>query len=101
MRANVPPPGQAYESECSTTFKNAFVVGTLRAECIHCTPLKCPHDSAGMCCSNGKIDLRPIPQPAQSLAALFAGNSESSRHFKMIYSNRVVPFSSLPLTARK
>ena len=51
--------------------QNVFVVGTCRAQCVYCTGLKFPNDSAGMCCNNEKKnDLRPLSQSPQSLAAV-------------------------------
>ena len=81
--------------------QNVFVVAILRSQCIHCNSLKCSNESAGICCDNVKIDLCQLLQPPQPLAALCARNSENSRHFQIKYANIIVPFSSLPLAARK
>ena len=63
----------------SKTLKTFLVSAHCVLNAVHCTALKCPNDSGGVCCNNGKIDLRPLPQLPQPLAELFAGNAENPR----------------------
>ncbi|CAE1253268.1 unnamed protein product [Acanthosepion pharaonis] len=49
--------------------------------CLYCNAKKWPGESAGLCCSDGKVQLPPFQELPASLKALLEGSSPDSKHF--------------------
>ncbi|GFS06262.1 hypothetical protein ElyMa_002961000 [Elysia marginata] len=71
------PKGLRYEPD---SFKQKFSIGSLRANCLHCSAYKFPGETPAMCCSNGKDDLQPLPALPSPLNEL-GGEALNSKHF--------------------
>ncbi|KAL8624599.1 hypothetical protein ACOMHN_045134 [Nucella lapillus] len=56
-------------------------IGQMSIVCKHCGALKFKKEPQGMCCSNGKVRLPPLPDPPEPLKGLLAGTSQDSTHF--------------------
>ncbi|GFR75837.1 hypothetical protein ElyMa_000465700 [Elysia marginata] len=63
------------------SFKYQCYIGELTTQCTHCLAFKFPNETSGMCCSNGKVDLQPFPEPPPELQLLLSGESALSNHF--------------------
>ena len=68
------PKGLRYEPD---NYKQEFSIGSLRENCLHCAAYK----FLAMCCSNGKVDLQPLPALPSPLNELFGGEALNSKHF--------------------
>ena len=56
-------------------------VGSMSVLCRHCSALKWHDEPPGICCSNGKIKLKPLLPPPEPLKSLLSGNHPDSAHF--------------------
>ncbi|CAE1304472.1 unnamed protein product [Acanthosepion pharaonis] len=56
-------------------------IGSMSVVCGHCNAKKWPGESAGLCCSDGKIQLAPFQELPAPLKALLEGSSLDSKHF--------------------
>ena len=65
----------------SNTFKAVCHIGAMTIQCQHCQATNFPNESKGMCCSNGKMILHPLPNPPLELQNLYNGQSEQFIHF--------------------
>ena len=66
----------------SLKISNKNFLGSLRANCLHCAAYKFPGETPAMCCSNGKVDLQPLPALPWPLNELFGGEALNSKHFR-------------------
>ena len=69
-----PSKGLRYEPEY---FKQEFYIGSLRENCLHCAAYKFPGGAPAMCCSNGKVDLQPLPALPSPHNELFGGEAST------------------------
>lgn len=53
----------------------------MKVICLYCRALKFPKESAGMCCSNGKVSLPPLNNPPEPLLSYVSGTNAISKHF--------------------
>jgi hypothetical protein len=56
-------------------------IGLMTKVCSHCTALKWPGETPGMCCSGGKVKLPPLRSPPEPLESLMSGKAPESKHF--------------------
>ena len=49
--------------------------------CPHCSSIRFPGETPGICCSSGKINLPPLPELPQLLKSLVTGQHPRSSHF--------------------
>ena len=50
--------------------------------CPHCSALKFPSESDGMCCNSGKVVLPHLQAPPEPLLSLTMGHGEFGKHFR-------------------
>ena len=63
------------------SFQNECFIGELSNICSKCKAVRFPNELPSICCSNGKINLQPFPDPPPELKALISGSSDTSDHF--------------------
>ncbi|GFV11833.1 ATP-dependent DNA helicase [Trichonephila clavipes] len=56
-------------------------IEAMNKECRICGTLKWKEESAGMCCSGGKVALPSIDEPVEPLKELFSYETDESRRF--------------------
>ncbi|XP_075449145.1 uncharacterized protein LOC142490614 [Ascaphus truei] len=56
-------------------------IGHMDTICRYCQAKKFQHESAGMCCSNGKVQLPPLHSPPNPLLSYMSGTTSESKHF--------------------
>ncbi|GFX67442.1 ATP-dependent DNA helicase [Trichonephila clavipes] len=56
-------------------------IEAMNKECIICCTLKWKEESAGMCCSGGKVALPSLHEPVEPLKELFSHETNESRRF--------------------
>ena len=67
--------GLAYDPDTA----NENCIGNMRKKCQYCNALKWKGETPGMCCSSGKVELRPMTTPPK-LYSLLMGNRPEHRH---------------------
>ncbi len=77
-------PGVAlrYNPEVTYNEDPVFNIAGLTVECKLCKVLKFPGETEGMCCSNGKVKLQPLPELPAVLKELLDGNTRDSKKFR-------------------
>lgn len=70
-----------YDPKKNYSKEKKIQIGEMNIVCLHCKALKFPHEPAGMCCSNGKLELPTLNDPPNPLFDLVNGNSKESKHF--------------------
>ncbi|XP_044597781.1 uncharacterized protein LOC123274285, partial [Cotesia glomerata] len=57
------------------------VIGSMNVVCPHCRAKKFQKETAGLCCSNGKVHLPPLVEPPEPLLTYVSGTTKESKHF--------------------
>ncbi|CAE1298320.1 unnamed protein product [Acanthosepion pharaonis] len=70
-----------YEPVLRLSGRKDLQIGSMSVVCGHCNAKKWPGESAGLCCSDGKVQLRPFRELPAPLKALLEGSSPDSKHF--------------------
>ncbi len=74
-------PGAAKTYSPSYDYSLATQVGVMSNICPKCSGKKWDGESEGMCCSDGKVQLQLLSEPAEPLKHLLIGESSESRNF--------------------
>lgn len=56
-------------------------IGSMNIVCPYCHALKFKKETAGMCCSNGKVILSPLDDPPEPLLTYVTGITKESKYF--------------------
>lgn len=56
-------------------------IGEMNIVCQHCQALKFKRETAGMCCSSGKVDVDIIPEPPEPFLSILKNEHEDSQFF--------------------
>lgn len=67
-----------------------IIIGLMDKTCRFCSALKWKDETAGMCCSNGKVSLPSLGEPEEPLKTLFIYDADESRRFL----NRIRKYNS-------
>ncbi|CAE1326059.1 unnamed protein product [Acanthosepion pharaonis] len=70
-----------YEPILRLSGRKDLQIGSMSVVCGHCNARKLPGESAGLCCSNGKVQLRPFQELPAPLKTLLDGSSPDCKHF--------------------
>ncbi|XP_037942683.1 uncharacterized protein LOC119675548 [Teleopsis dalmanni] len=70
-----------YESVIDYSSHSRIVIGAMNKQCQHCHTLKYKGESAGFCCTSGKVVLPPLNLSPKLLKALLAGATSQSKLF--------------------
>lgn len=70
-----------YEPDVEYFAHPKVVIGVMDKECPHCHALKFKHESPGMCCASGKVQLPEIETPPEPLNGLLIGTDPDSNMF--------------------
>ena len=75
--------GEAFKYDATKSYDRhpQLCIGQMTYVCSHCKALKWSKESAGMCCSNGKVSLPPLRLPPEPLHSLMLGDTSESTHF--------------------
>ncbi|XP_039969003.1 uncharacterized protein LOC120780825 [Bactrocera tryoni] len=71
--------GFHYDPDCDYSLHGA--IGPMDIICTHCNAAKFRGETAGMCCSSGKVKLPALEPPPEPLHSLLTGESPTSKHF--------------------
>ncbi|GBO33219.1 hypothetical protein AVEN_153321-1, partial [Araneus ventricosus] len=66
------------------------MIGKMDKKCVHCKAFKWEEETAGMCCSGGKVSLPLLGEPEEPLKSLLLYDSEESR----LFLNRIRKYNS-------
>ncbi|CAI9744071.1 Hypothetical predicted protein [Octopus vulgaris] len=61
---------------------NKVTIGKMDKICSSCGAKKWDFDVPGLCCSQGKVRLPPLPDPPQALLELLTSPSDGAKHFR-------------------
>ncbi|CAE1274450.1 unnamed protein product [Acanthosepion pharaonis] len=70
-----------YEPVLRLSGRKNLQIGSMSVVCGHCNAKKWPGVSAGLCCSDSKVQLPPFQELPDPLKALLEGSSPDSKHF--------------------
>ncbi|VVC45421.1 Hypothetical protein CINCED_3A022633 [Cinara cedri] len=70
-----------YEPDIDHSSHSQIVIGVMNKQCQHCHALKYLSESAGFCCTSGKVVLPPLNLTPDPLKALLAGAKSQSKLF--------------------
>lgn len=71
--------GFHYDPDCDYSLHGS--IGAMDIICTHCNAAKFRGETAGMCCSGGKVKLPALEPPPEPLHSLLTGESPTSKHF--------------------
>lgn len=71
--------GFHYDPDCDYSLHGN--IGAMDIICPHCNAAKFRGETAGMCCSSGKVKLPALEPPPEPLHSLLNGESTTSKHF--------------------
>ncbi|XP_049306127.1 uncharacterized protein LOC105222578 [Bactrocera dorsalis] len=74
--------GFHYDPDCDYSLQGA--IGAMGIICTHCNAAKFRGETAGMCCSSGKVKQPELEPPPEPLHSLLTGESPTSKHFLQI-----------------
>lgn len=58
-----------------------IIIGSMNRKCRFCEAFKWKDETAGMCCSNGKVSLPLLGEPEKPLKSLYLCDTEESKRF--------------------
>lgn len=70
-----------YDPEIEYCAHSKAMIGGMDKECTHCHALKFKNETAGMCCSSGKVVLPVLHSPPEPLKSLMSADNEESKLF--------------------
>lgn len=70
-----------YDPEIEYCAHAKIMIGNMDKECNFCHALKFKNESAGMCCSSGKVVLPALNPPPEPLKSLMSGENAESKLF--------------------
>ncbi|XP_050340695.1 uncharacterized protein LOC126767147 [Bactrocera neohumeralis] len=70
-----------YDPEVDNSSHSPIMIGSMDNECQYCHAFKYKGESAGLCCTSGKISLPSLSPPPEPLKTLLAGNTSQSKLF--------------------
>ncbi|CAE1303705.1 unnamed protein product [Acanthosepion pharaonis] len=73
--------GFNYETVLRLSGHKDLHIGSMSVVCGHCNAKRWSGESAGLCCSDGKVQLPPFQELPAPLKALLEGSSPESKHF--------------------
>ncbi|KFM56878.1 hypothetical protein X975_00691, partial [Stegodyphus mimosarum] len=73
--------GSGLQYEPSTDCHNhpLIVIDSMSKKCLFCDALKWKHETAGICCSNGKVSLSLLGEPEEPLKTLYLYDTDESK----------------------
>ena len=82
--------------------ESADAIGKMDIACPHCGALKFKSESAGLCCSSGKVILTPFPRPPEDILKRWKGQGPDDLLFKQHSRdlNNALCFSSIQVNQR-
>ena len=82
--------------------ESADAIGKMDIACPHCGALKFKSESAGLCCSSGKVILTPFPRPPEDILKRWKGQGPDDLLFKKHSRdlNNALCFSSIQVNQR-
>ena len=82
--------------------ESADAIGKMDVVCPHCGALKFKSESAGLCCSSGKVILTPFPRPPEEILRRWTGQTPDDLLFKEHSRelNNALCFSSIQVNQR-
>ena len=70
-----------YDPKHDYAAEEVITIGSMSKVCNYCRAKKWDNEPAGVCCSNGKVQLATFQEPPQPLKNLLTGSTSDSKHF--------------------
>ncbi|CAH1113080.1 unnamed protein product [Psylliodes chrysocephalus] len=75
--------GTGFQYDPSVEYHNQplIVIGPMNKKCQYCDAFKWKNETAGMCCSSGKVSLPLLGEPEEPLKTLLLSVTDESKQF--------------------